>query len=259
MAKNCSGFVEVENFVKGVEAGYTIREGGKSETPYDSFNLGLHVGDDERNVLKNRQLLEKSLHKNIVWMNQTHSNKVEWCDVRNAQSAKAMLRGTEAVTLGVEADGIVTNDRNVALAVMTADCLPLLMASSDKKVVAAVHCGWKGLKNGIVKNAVKQMRKGSLAPIIAYLGPCIGPKSFEVGAEVLDQFKVSFPKAVEAFIQKDNGKYLCSLPMLCTQALNECGVTNIIQSNEDTFSQDKFFSYRRHNQTGRMASIISLV
>lgn len=258
MAKNCSSLVEVENFLNGVYAAYTIKEGGKSEGPYQGFNLGLHVGDDEQTVLKNRQLLEKSIHRSIVWMNQTHSNKVVLCDYRNAQSAKGMLRGTEAVTLGVDADGIVTNDRNVALAVLTADCLPLLMASEDKKVIAAVHCGWKGLKAGIVKNAVTLMRRCSLANIHAYLGPCIGPKSFEVGSEVLEQFSETFPKAKDAFVSRNNGKYLCSLPLLCSQALTQCGVNNIVFSDEDTFIGEKFYSYRRANVTGRMASIISI-
>ena len=191
-------------------------------------------------------------------MNQTHSDKVSLCDYRNAQSAKAMLRGTEAVSLGVEADGIVTNDRNVALAVLTADCLPLLMASEDKKVIAAVHCGWKGLKAGIVKNAVTLMRRCSLSNIHAFIGPCIGPKSFEVGQEVLEQFSENFSHAKEAFVSKDNGKYLCSLPMLCSQALTECGVNNIVYSGEDTYSDEKYYSYRRANVTGRMASIISI-
>ncbi len=258
MAKNCSSFVEVENFIKGITLGYTVRDGGVSSVPYDSFNLGLHVGDDEKCVLKNRQTLEKIIHKNIVWMNQTHSNKVALCDFSNAQSARAMQRGTEAVTLGIEADGIVTNDKNVALAVLTADCLPLLMATEDNRVISAVHCGWKGLKSGIVKNAVTLMRRCSLANIHAYIGPCIGPECFEVGSEVLDLFLENFPKAEDAFKAKDNGKYLCSLPLLCTQALNQCGISQIIYSNEDTFSSDKFFSYRRSNVTGRMASIICI-
>lgn len=258
MAKNCSSLIEVENFLNGITAAYTIRDGGNSEGPYKGFNLGLHVGDDEHIVLKNRQILEKSVHKSIVWMNQTHSDKVVLCDYRNAQSAKSMLRGTEAVSLGVEADGIVTNDRNVALAVLTADCLPLLMASEDKKVIAAVHCGWKGLKSGIVKNAVTLMRRCSLSNIHAYIGPCIGPKSFEVGQEVLDLFSENFSHAKEAFVSKDNGKYLCSLPLLCSQALTECGVNNIVFSDEDTYSDEKYYSYRRANVTGRMASIISI-
>lgn len=258
MAKNCNSLIEAENFLSGVYAAYTINEGGSSNGPYSSFNLGLHVGDDEHNVLKNRQVIEKALHKSIVWMNQTHSNKVILCDYKNAQSAKAMLRGTEAVTLGVDADGIVTNDRNVALAVLTADCLPLLLASEDKSVIAAVHCGWKGLKAGIVKNAVTLMRRCSLSNIHAYIGPCIGPKSFEVGAEVLEQFSETFTDAKAAFEPKVNGKFLCSLPLLCSQALIQCGVNNIVFSDEDTYTSDKFFSYRRTNVTGRMASIISL-
>lgn len=253
-----SSFVIVDAF-KGipVKALYTTRLNGKSEGDFSSFNLGLHVEDDPKTVLQNRFALEKHLSKKLVFMNQTHSDKVVLVDKNDACESKKMLEGTMPVSLGVEADGIVTCDKSIALAVLTADCLPLLMTTEDGAVVAAVHCGWKGVYSNIIKNAVSLIREHSQREIYAYLGPCIGPESFEVGGELLDKFKSVLEKAELAFTKKDNGKYLCSLPLLTRMQLEKAGVTKVVESCVDTYQNPNLlYSYRRAKRTGRMASVI---
>ncbi|MDY5063804.1 MAG: peptidoglycan editing factor PgeF [Succinivibrio sp.] len=254
-----SSFVTVDAFEDiPVKALYTTRFNGKSEGDFSSFNLGLHVEDDPKNVLQNRLALEKHLSKKVVFMNQTHSEKVVLVDKNDACECEKMLDGSVPVSLGVEADGIVTCDKSIALAVLTADCLPLLMTTKDGAVVAAVHCGWKGVYSNIIKNAVLLMREHSQSEIYAYLGPCIGPESFEVGTDLLDKFKSILEKAELAFTKKDNGKYLCSLPLLTRIQLEKVGVTKVVESNVDTYQNpDHLYSYRRAKRTGRMASVIA--
>lgn len=253
-----SSFVAVNAFEDiPVKALYTTRLEGKSEGDYSSFNLGLHVEDDPKDVLQNRLSLEKHLSKKVVFMNQTHSDKVVLVDKNDVCECEKMLEGKRPVSLGVDADGIVSCDKSVALAVLTADCLPLLMTTEDGSVVAAVHCGWKGVYSNIIKNAVSLIREHSQREIYAYLGPCIGPESFEVGGELLDKFKSVIEKADLAFTKKDNGKYLCSLPLLTRMQLEKAGVTKIAESNVDTYQNSNLlYSYRRAKRTGRMASVI---
>lgn len=253
-----SSFVAVNAFEDiPVKALYTTRLEGKSEGDYSSFNLGLHVKDEPQAVFQNRLALEKHLSKKVVFMNQTHSDKVILVDKNDVCECEKMLEGKTPVSLGVEADGIVTCDSTVALAVLTADCLPLLMTTEDGSVVAAVHCGWKGVYSNIIKNAVSLIREHSQREIYAYLGPCIGPESFEVGGELLDKFKSVIEKADLAFTKKDNGKYLCSLPLLTRMQLEKAGVTKIEESNVDTYQNPNLlYSYRRAKRTGRMASVI---
>lgn len=254
-----SSFVAVNAFEDiPVKALYTTRLNGKSEGDYSSFNLGLHVEDDPKAVLQNRLALEKHLSKKVVFMNQTHSDKVVLVDKNDVCECEKMLDDVIPVSLGVEADGIVTCDRTVALAVLTADCLPLLMTTKEGEVIAAVHCGWKGVYSNIIKNAVALIREHSQSEIYAYTGPCIGPKSFEVGSELLDKFQSILPNASLAFTKKDNGKYLCSLPLLTKMQLEKAGVSKVYESNVDTYQNpDLLYSYRRAKRTGRMASVIS--
>ena len=146
-----SSFVAVNAFEDiPVKALYTTRLEGKSEGDYSSFNLGLHVEDEPQAVLQNRLALEKHLSKKVVFMNQTHSDKVILVDKNDVCECEKMLEGKTPVSLGVEADGIVTCDSTVALAVLTADCLPLLMTTKEGNVIAAVHCGWKGVYSNII-------------------------------------------------------------------------------------------------------------
>lgn len=248
---------EIEAFNLNIKAFYTTRDGGYSKEPYDSFNLGLHVQDDNDAVLKNRIMLENHLGRKVVFMNQTHSNNVTYVTNKDISDSQKMLDKTLPVGLGVDCDGIVTDSKNIALAVLTADCLPLLLATEDSSVIAAVHCGWKGIYGGIIKNAVDLIRSKSNAQIYAIIGACIGPESFEVGPELLEKFESVITDAKEAFVPTANSKYLCSLPKLCELSLNGLDIKKIYNLNLDTFKSDShLFSYRRANITGRMASII---
>lgn len=226
-----------------VTAFFTTRQGGVSLSPYDSLNLGLHVGDDEQSVLKNRQMVSDYLGLPVVYMQQTHSSAVKKVDEYTGQP--------------VDADGIITTQKDFALAVMTADCLPLLLASEDGAVVGAVHCGWRGIYGGIIHNAIALMRQISKVPVRAVMGPAIGPKSFVVGEELFSSFTKKDTEHALAFSPSGNNKYLCDIYVLCRQCLQRAGVMEVSGGEHDTYDESElFFSYRRDHETGRMAGII---
>lgn len=226
-------------------AAFTLRCGGCSRGPYDSMNLGLHVGDELSAVLANRELLSRAVGLPCVYMAQTHSTKVSLV--------------TEWTPDEVPADALVTATPGFAIAVLTGDCLPLLLCSSDGRAVAAVHCGWRGVYANICAGVLSQMRTLSCAPVRAYLGPCIGPASYEVGPELCEKFCEVMPDARRAFRPGKGDRLWCNLPLLCRQRLEECGVTEILESGHDTFAETSlFFSYRRLRRSGRMATLIAL-
>ena len=244
MERNFKLCETITGFPLEVKALYTTRLGGVSKPPFYSFNLGDHVNDDFTPVQCNRQKLEAYLKTPVVFMNQTHSTSV-----------KQVFKKGETPVL---ADGIVTTQKNLTLAVMTADCLPLLLASADGKVVGAIHCGWRGLAFGIVENALKLIRTLSNSEILAYTGACIAKNSYEVGGELVEQFSRVCNNAKESFVKKDNDKFLCDLPSLCKSILEQNEVSIIGQSPYDTYLDKQFFSYRREHITGRQATLISI-
>lgn len=252
-----SSFVEISSFKRqNVTAFYTTKDGGFSKGSFASFNLGLHVDDLPEDVLKNRIKLEDAAGRKIVFMNQTHSNKVCFVSDKDISDSSAMLQSGD-YSLGINCDGIVTDSQKIALSVLTADCLPLLLSTSDGKVIGAIHCGWKGIYSGIIENAIKLIRFKSRAPIEAYIGPCIGPDSFEVGPEIKEKFAPIVTEVDRAFVKKNNDKYLCSLPELATQILVDNTVESITYSNVDTFIEENhLYSYRKQKVTGRFASVI---
>jgi polyphenol oxidase len=225
----------------------STRLGGVSPSPYASLNLGDHVGDDPRNVKINRAHIRSQLPADPIWLQQVHGIKVSTPQMRIA-----------------EADASVSNIPNDVLAIMTADCLPVLFANRSGTVIGAAHAGWRGLCAGVLENTIAQMRK--LMPqspadeILAWLGPAIGPTAFEVGQDVVDAFH-AHPVAVipNAFIAIDQkpGKYLANIYLLAKSRLEASGVTAIDGGGFCTVSQpDQFFSYRRDGVTGRFASFI---
>ncbi|OOF37322.1 peptidoglycan editing factor PgeF [Rodentibacter heidelbergensis] len=228
-----------------IHAFTTTRTGGVSQTPFDSFNLGDHVGDEKSAVKTNRTLLVEKFHlpHSPLFLNQTHSTKV--------------------ITLpysgdNIEADAVYTNQPHQVCAVMTADCLPVLFTNKQGNEVAAAHAGWRGLCDGILEETVKCFHTEP-QNIIAWLGPAIGPKAFQVGKEVIEQFMQYDPQAEKAF-QPDpaqKGKYLGNLYQIAIQRLNKLGITHILGGEHCTFYEKAlFFSYRREGKTGRMASVI---
>ncbi len=229
----------------GVKAGVSLRRGGFSKAPYDSLNLGLHVNDSPESVARNRELLTRYWQRPVVYMNQTHSNAVKLVSEYTAEP--------------IEADGTVTASDSFMLAVMTADCLPLILYMKDGSACAAVHCGWRGIAGGIVQNAVKLMRTLSDAEILAALGPAIGPRSFEVGPEVRARFTALDPQNSAAFIPGRGDRLMCDIYKLCKNALSFCGVTSVTGGTHDTYKESGlFFSYRRDRVTGRMATCVGL-
>ncbi len=240
-------------FPENVAGAFTNRTGGVSTEPYDSLNLGLHVGDNPDDVMSNRNRLEQAFGAQLVFMNQTHSSRVV-----------TVSGAGDAFSEAVDADGLVCFESGIGLAVMTADCLPLLLSTADSSAVAAVHCGWRGLAGGIVENAVQAIRSRTQSEIVACMGPAIGPESFEVGEDVREAFLNRLPDADGAFRKTaavpGESKYLCSLYALCRKELAKLGISRVSGGIYDTFTQnDLFFSYRRDKKTGRMAGVIAII
>lgn len=230
--------------IQGVGTLSTTRDGGVSKPPFDSLNLGLHVGDNRQDVIKNRAHVNTHLPNPAVWLNQVHSADVIRVD--EAFDANQTLTG----------DALYTQLSNQPLAIMTADCLPILLTSSDGQEVAAIHAGWRGLVQGIINNTVSCF-KHEPANLHAWLGPAIGANRFEVGQEVVAIFTANNPALHDAFKLQNSEKYLADIYHIARILLNQRGVVNISGGEYCTFSQNnQFFSYRRDGQTGRMASLI---
>ncbi|MCP1661278.1 peptidoglycan editing factor PgeF [Neisseria perflava] len=222
----------------------TTRNGGFSEPPYQSLNVGAHVGDDSAAVARNREIVQRQVGAPIAYLNQIHSNTV--------------VAAVDALTKLPDADASVDTTGQAACAAMTADCLPVLFCDKAGTVVAAAHAGWRGLAGGVLQNTIAAMNVNPLE-IMAYFGPAIGPDAFEVGQEVKDTFCAQLPEAEHAFTDIGGGKYLADIYLLARQVLNHEGVTMIYGGTHCTvLERDTFFSYRRDGQTGRMVSLIWL-
>ena len=223
----------------------TTRDGGVSLAPYASLNLGQHVGDDPAAVAENRARLRACLPAEPFWLNQVHGIGV--------QEACA-----DAPDVPPDADAGFTRQPGVVCAVMTADCLPMLLTDRSGSVVAAAHAGWRGLCNGIIEATIARMAVPA-SDILAWLGPAIGPDAFEVGPEVRAAFMAHDPTAASAFAAIPDGKYLADIYLLARQRLNACGVTEVHGGDACTVTErERYFSYRRDGRTGRMASLIWL-
>ena len=228
-----------------VRALSTTRSGGASEGPFASLNLATHVGDRPAVVAQNRGRLsrELGLPSEPAWLTQVHG-----CVVAHA--------GRDS--LGCEADAAVSSSPGKVCAVMTADCLPVLLCDVQGSRVAAVHAGWRGLAAGVIDAAVRQMDV-TPAYLMAWLGPAIGPNAFEVGDEVRACFLRADAGAEEAFRASPNGRWLADLYGLARRRLKQIGIESVYGGSYCTFSEpQRFFSYRRDGVTGRMATVIWL-
>jgi YfiH family protein len=257
----------------GVRAVFTTRAGGVSAPPFDSMNLGDHVGDRPGHVAENRALLQRATGARTVFLNQVHGCEVLVLDA--------------ATPDGQRADACVTVQRQVACTVMVADCLPVLLTTADGAVVAAAHAGWRGLAGsgapggqGVLESVYTSLRAldqsglGLTATeVIAWLGPCIGPTAFEVGPEVKAAFEAVLPGAGRLFAKSREGgkseKYLADLPGLARLRLQAMGITQIYGNDGSApwctvTDPSRFFSHRRDagvhgngfGTTGRMAACI---
>ncbi len=226
-----------------VQALQTTRAGGVSAAPYDSFNLGDHVGDAPLAVARNRQSLNQLLPSEPVWLEQVHGTSVT-----NADQTSCLP----------QADACIARHHDAVCVVMTADCLPILLCDAQGTVVGAAHAGWKGLAAGVIEATVKEMK---VAPqqLMAWLGPAISRQAFEVGGEVRAQFVAADAQAAAAFVPGNNGKWLADLYALARLRLNKLGVTRIYGGDYCTYRDAaRFYSYRRDGATGRMGTFIWL-
>jgi len=227
-----------------VQAFTTTRQSGFSVGAYASFNLGLHVDDDPQHVEQNRSLLLKACHlpNEPIWLNQTHS---------------ATVVNAENLTTN-SADAIYSFKPNLVCAILTADCLPILLCDKNATCVAAIHAGWRGLAAGIIENTIAALNIPT-ANIMAWLGPAISAKNYEVGAEVREQFLAHDKNAELAFNPDENQKWQMDIYALAKQRLNQCDVQQIYGGNYCTYQQnDLFYSHRRDKISGRIASLIWL-
>ena len=227
-----------------IKALCTTRQGGVSSAPFDQLNLGDHVGDNPQAVLENRQLLLNSLSlvKPAQWLKQVHG--VEVIEACTDQQIR-------------EADACYTTESGVACVIMTADCLPVLFTDTAGSKVAAAHAGWRGLADGVLERTLAQFDDPS--EVRVWMGPAIGPNAFEVGQEVYDRFVDDLAASRDAFKPSPShqDRWMADIYQLARLRLNRAGVRQISGGGFCTYTDsDRFFSYRRQAQTGRMASLI---
>jgi hypothetical protein len=242
----------------GVRALFTTRAGGISPPPWGAspsagggMNLGLHTGDEAERVRANRALLRGLLPGEPVWLSQVHGANVIDADAH----------GTDAPI----ADAGCAIRAGVVCAVLVADCLPVLLTDTEGRAVAAAHAGWRGLAAGVLQNTVARLRERlrtaggeARGEILAWLGPAIGPRKFEVGPEVRSAMQARLPDAARGFAAAAaDGKYLADLFALARQSLAQCGVSRVFGGGMCTASEpERFYSFRRDGCTGRHAALI---
>jgi len=227
-----------------VHAVSTLRNGGVSQGRFASLNLGRHVGDDAAHVQKNRELLAATfkLPAQPLWLDQHHG-----CAVVRAGNAETHY-----------ADASFTTAPGAVCAVMTADCLPVLLCNGNGSKIAAIHAGWRGLAHGIIEAAARALDSDDL---IAWLGPAIGADAFEVGEEVRSIFTARLGEAADTAFKphKTRNKWYADIYALARIALQRAGVNAVYGGERCTYSEpEHFFSFRRDGQTGRMATLIWL-
>lgn len=229
-----------------VHAASTTRLGGVSSPPFQSLNLGARTADHPDAVAENRRRLRHALAlpEEPRWLAQVHGTRVV--------AAEQVDRDI------TEADAAVSQQAGTVCAVLTADCLPVLLCDHAGTAVAAAHAGWRGLAAGVLEATVAAMdRPGK--ELLAWLGPAIGPAAFEVGDEVREAFLAADPGAGGAFRPSPEGRWLADLYTLARRRLTACGVRQVHGGGFCTFTDAKrFHSYRRDGASGRMASLIWL-
>ena len=233
---------------QAVQAFTTTRQGGVSQVPFSSLNLAGHVGDQPEAVTQNRSILQQafSADLNWAWLNQQHTTN--------------LVHFNQACLSVPVADAVWTDQPNQVCAVMTADCLPLLITNQAASLVAAVHAGWRGLADGMIATTLNALPEQP-AQLIVWVGPAISQAQFEVGQEVVDAF-VSKEAGLEHFFIRsptDATKFYADLAGIANYQLKQLGVAQVYLSGHCTYTEsNRFFSFRRDGQTGRMATAIWL-
>jgi YfiH family protein len=232
-----------------VKTAISTRQGGVSLPPYHGLNLGSHVLDQRQAVQQNRLLFRQQagLPAEPCWLDQVHGTEC------------VMLEQTDFSAGAVRADASTTRTKGLVSVVLTADCLPVLLCNKAGTQVAAAHAGWRGLLDGVLEQSLARFVEQG--PLLAWLGPAIGPRAFEVGTEVRQAFIQKDAGATAAFtpVPAKEGRWLADLYQLARLRLQSAGVTQIYGGGLCTYSDpQRFYSYRRDGQTGRMASCIWL-
>jgi hypothetical protein len=233
---------------RGVRAVATTRLGGVSTGPYASLNLGDHVGDDAAAVAANRARLRAALAlpDEPLWLRQVHGVGV----------AEARANGR-----GAEADALVADAPRLVCAVLTADCLPILLCDDAGSHVAAVHAGWRGLAAGVIEATIADVSGRGVAPerLLAWMGPAIGAAAYEVGAEVREAFLAADAGTARGFTPNARGRWQLDMALLARRRLGAAGVTRVWGGNLCTHADSRrFFSHRRDGTCGRQATLIWL-
>jgi len=234
-----------------VKAVFTTRHNGYSGGAYASLNLGMHVHDNPDNVVKNRTLLREHLPDEPQWLQQIHGTGYVWVKHNDGAQRKS-----------ITADAALSREVNTVCAVMVADCLPVFLCDTVGTIVGVIHAGWRGLAAGIIEQTIAAMQINH-DTLMAWLGPAIGPEYFEVGDEVRTEFVMLDRRATEAFIpvrdteKRSEPKWFADIFLLARQRLIQAGVTQIYGGGICTYSDpERFFSYRRDGETGRMAALV---
>ena len=232
------------------------KHGGVSEGIYSSLNCGLGSNDNKNNVLNNLAIVSKKIgvsKNNLFIMNQTHSNRV----VTISENNKNIQR--------IGSDALITRNKNIAISVLTADCVPILLYEKVNRIVACIHAGWRGAVNGIIKNTLNEIVNISKNnKIYVAVGPCIGAKNYEVGKEFYDKFTKESEKNKKFFFPNQKNKFLFDLRKYVNSKITEFDIKHVDNIDFDTFKErDSFFSFRRSSQLsqkdyGRCISTISL-
>lgn len=229
-----------------VRAAFTLRTGGASRPPFDTFNVAAHVGDEAGAVAENRARLLASLGlpSEPAWLEQVHGNRVVDLD-----------RQRSLASVG-PADACVSRSPGRVCVIQVADCMPVLFATADGSGIGAAHAGWRGLAGGVLEATVRAMHARP-AELLVWLGPAIGQAHFEVGEEVRAAFLAADAGAAAAFIPNDRGRWQCDLHALARRRLAALGVASVHGGGWCTYADaGRFFSYRRNGRCGRMAALI---
>ncbi|GAB6139529.1 purine nucleoside phosphorylase YfiH [Methylosoma difficile] len=226
---------------EGIHAATSLRRGGFSKPPFASLNPAMHVGDQPEHVLQNRQIIANGLNlpSEPCWLTQTHSN------IAVEAGGGPLLP---------QADASFTCQSGVVCAVLTADCLPVLVCAKNGSAIAAIHAGWRGLHEGIVSNTLTAMPKQDYW---VWLGPAIGRTCFEVGDDVREAFLDKSAINANAFQSTTAGKWLADIYQLARNELHDLGIGQVFGGGLCTVTDaERFYSYRRDKETGRMATLI---
>ena len=244
----------------GVRAFCSERAGGVSLAPYAGLNLGIHVGDDPLAVAENRARLRARLPADPCWLDQVHGIDVFDADVLPGSHALEYAADQTSPWHPPRADAAITRTPGRVLAILTADCLPVVIVDEAATTLGAAHAGWRGLVGGVLESTLTRMTRaaGGSPSWKAWIGPAIGPQAFEVGADVRDAFLTDDAGNASCFVPRADvpGKWWADLPELAARRLRRAGVAQVELSGRCTVSEpERYFSYRRDGQTGRIATL----